>query len=109
MERPFEEHEHNRCASVSDHSDESRDSYHSDKFEESGIGSSNGKSVHSLHVVVLIGFGTDESKRELINYWIIQNSDGYEWGVSGIGRIRRDSSIRAPYHSPMVQSAIPIL
>lgn len=55
-------HEHKYCDCVSDHYEESRDSHHFDKFEESNLRNNNEKIVHSLHAIVLIGFGTDDLK-----------------------------------------------
>ncbi|CAA7033870.1 unnamed protein product [Microthlaspi erraticum] len=41
------------------------------------------------HVVIVSGFG---STSEGVNYWIIQNSWGTQWGENGYGKIIRESS-----------------
>ncbi|KAI4378788.1 hypothetical protein MLD38_016219 [Melastoma candidum] len=61
------------------------------------------------HAMVLLGYGTKIIGGERVHYWIAQNSYGYDWGINGIGRIRRASSIRAPYYDPILDGAIPIL
>ena len=39
------------------------------------------------HMALLVGYGYDESKK--MDYWIVQNSWGKEWGEKGYFRIRR--------------------
>eukprot|EP00035_Acanthoeca_spectabilis_P024891 m.455882 g.455882 ORF g.455882 m.455882 type:complete len:425 (+) comp20953_c0_seq1:11-1285(+) len=44
------------------------------------------------HAVILAGYGTDIVDGEEIDYWLIRNSWGTEWGEEGYGRLYRDNS-----------------
>ena len=44
------------------------------------------------HVVLLVGFGTDERTGE--DYWLLKNSYGPDWGENGFFRIRRTDEKR---------------
>lgn len=37
------------------------------------------------HIATIVGYGTEDN----VNYWIVRNSFGLTWGVSGYGRILR--------------------
>ena len=46
------------------------------------------KNIDINHVVVLVGYGTDENG---IDYWIIRNSWTTNWGENGFMRLKRES------------------
>eukprot|EP00037_Helgoeca_nana_P008242 m.73490 g.73490 ORF g.73490 m.73490 type:complete len:431 (+) comp18812_c0_seq2:2082-3374(+) len=44
------------------------------------------------HAVILAGYGTDIVDGTPIDYWLIRNSWGTEWGEQGYGRLYRDNA-----------------
>jgi C1A family cysteine protease len=42
------------------------------------------------HIVVIVGYGKQRKRGKWINYWIIRNSHGFDWGDGGYGKISRE-------------------
>jgi cathepsin L len=60
------------------------------RFYKSGVFTTNGHSSEQTdinHVVVLMGYGTDEETGE--DYWLVRNSYGPRWGEEGYIRLKR--------------------
>ena len=60
------------------------------RFYESGVFVPHGHSIGQTdinHVVVLMGYGTDETTGE--DYWLVRNSYGSQWGEEGYIRLKR--------------------
>jgi cathepsin L len=67
---------------------------------ESGVfnGCSYSDNMDINHVVVLVGYGTDE---ELGDYWLIRNSWGTGYGENGYIRLARESEVKCGIdHTP---------
>ncbi|CAB9512541.1 Senescence-specific cysteine protease SAG39 [Seminavis robusta] len=68
------------------------------RFYESGVFTPRGHSVGQTdinHVVVLMGYGTDETTGE--DYWLVRNSYGPQWGEEGYIRLKRVDPATLPH------------
>jgi C1A family cysteine protease len=56
------------------------------------------------HAVQLIGWGTDPTSK--LDYWLVQNSWGKEWGEAGYFRIRRGTNEIGIEDQPTTATAV---
>ena len=58
---------------------------------KSGIIMADDCSASTDHAVLLVGYGTDTTKSQPIDYWIIKNSYGTSWGLSGYAYVQKSA------------------
>jgi len=69
-----------------------------DNIEEDWIGS---------HAIVIVGWGTDMVKNHQIDYWLVRNSWGTDWGLGGLFKIAMYGT--KPYYNRISQFEYPSL
>ncbi|XP_020268121.1 zingipain-2-like [Asparagus officinalis] len=74
-------------------------------LEKGTIYMGSNRHIQGSHAMVIVGYGEDNG----INYWIVMNSWGEEWGDEGYCRICRDSSLPPGEKSILTRFSYPVL